>query len=479
MRDHIFRKYDIRGVVGSDLSIDTVYDFGRALAFYFIKRDPKTRTIVVGMDVRTHSEAIKDELVRALIDSGLDVRFIGVCSTPVLYFSLYTLAVQAGVMITASHNDKEYNGFKICYGRNPVWGHELLRLKEFYKRKLRVSPAREGLLTRFEVIPLYLSWFEEAFVHLKKVDISAVIDCGNGAAGTVIPQLVKRMGWKNVTLLHEEIDGSFPHRAPDPTNPEHIQVLSNALRRECAEVGIGFDGDADRMVAMTDDGELVAGDRMLALFSEPLLLEHPGAGVVFDSKCSQILPALLVEWGARQIMSPTGHAIVKQKMHESGALLAGELSCHFMFNDRYFGYDDGVYAMMRLFEILHDTGETLRVLLNRLPQTYALNEVRIPCSEEHKNSVIEAVYEMFTSRSDTAVTTDDGVRVVTPYGWGIVRSSNTQPVISFRCESETRDGFERIKKDFERALAPSLQQSFLDTIECALDAQSKSFQQIG
>ena len=466
MQDHIFRKYDIRGIVGNDIVVSEVYNLGRALACYFFNRAGKSdcTTVAVAMDGRVHSPAIKDELVRALRESGLDVCFVGVCPTPVLYFGLHTLACDAGVMITASHNEKEYNGFKICYGRELINADEILKVRDLYKQRAFIPATRTGALTEICLVDRYISWLEQAFAHLKGTAVTAVLDCGNGAAAAVVPALVKRMGWSHVHVLHETVDGEFPHRSPDPTQPQALHELSRCVVDLKAACGVAFDGDADRMVAMTGSGTVLTGDIMLAVFAQEMVKHKPGLQVAFDSKCSQVLSTLLKQWGARYAVAPTGHAFVKQKMVETHALLAGELSCHFMFKDRYFGYDDGIYAAMRLLEIIAATQTSLDHVIAEFPRSYTTGEVRIPCDEHAKLDIVQSVHAAFMGRSDVEISTLDGVRIETPYGWGIVRASNTQPVMSFSCEAMTPEGFENIKQDFYKALEPAFQSKSLSRV---------------
>jgi len=451
MHDHIFRKYDIRGIVSKDLCIEDVYAFGKGLAAYFLQRNPALTHIVVAMDGRSHSSKIKDELTRAICESGLDVLFCGICPTPVFYFAMYKQeSICPGVMITASHNGKEYNGFKICYGKNLISADEIIGIRDLYKKHLSITSEIKGQEKDLNIIPDYISWFEQAFAALKKSAISAVIDCGNGASAAIIPELVRRMQWPNITLLYETIDGEFPHRSPDPTKPGALLKMAQELATIKSEsaCGVAFDGDADRVVAMTHEGTVLTGDSLLALFAQAMSRKNKNFSVTFDGKCSQVLSSSLDEWGIRYDRTPTGHASVKAKMVEVGALLGGELSNHFMFCDRYFGYDDGIYAMMRLFEILEETGESLSTLYERFPKSFTTGEVRIPCQENRKPEIVQQVHATFLARPDIRLSTLDGVRIDTEYGWGIVRASNTEPVISFSCESMTHDGFQRIKKDF-------------------------------
>jgi phosphomannomutase len=291
---------------------------------------------------------------------------------------------------------------------------------------------------------------EEKFGNLKNVTLNAVIDCGNGTAGTVIPKLIKKMGWKNIKLLCSEVDGTFPNHEADPTVPANMIMVKEALVSDnTLSVGLGLDGDCDRMNPMTKEGELIAGDKLLALFAQRALKDFPGASVVFDIKSSSSLIELLTKWGAKPCISPSGHSLIKETMAKTNAKLAGELSCHFFFHDRYFGYDDGIYAALRLFELLVTSGKTLTQLLTIIPHKENSPEIRIECaSDEEKLKIVEHVKKVFSTRTDAKLITIDGIRAQMPYGWGLLRASNTQPVICLRFESETKEGLLRVKRDF-------------------------------
>lgn len=457
MHDHIFRKYDIRGIVDKDLLMDDVYTFGRALAAYFLERDPLISSIVVAMDGRVHSQAIKDELIRALHDSGLNTIFCGICPTPVCYFVLHTLVdTSAGVMITASHNGKEYNGFKICFDKDLIAGDEILKIRDYYRQKKEVVSLVHGQVSYINAISAYITWLEKAFAHLKNSTLAAVIDCGNGASAAVIPALVERMQWSRVKVLYGTVDGSFPHRSPDPTKKGVLSGLEQSLRDAASlgiqACGIAYDGDADRVVAMTHHAEVLVGDILLAILSKDLVQSGTSGPIVFDGKCSQVLSSSLKSWNVPFYMTATGSAFVKEKMKETQAALGGELSSHIFFADRYFGYDDGIYATLRLFEVLDKTHNSLHDLWSQFPKSYTTGEVRIPCPEGRKTEVVATVQATFLTRSDVTMSLLDGVRIETEYGWGIVRASNTEPVISFSCESMTEEGFCRIKRDFTTIL---------------------------
>ncbi|BDC34353.1 phosphomannomutase [Candidatus Dependentiae bacterium Noda2021] len=453
MRDAIFREYDIRGIVGTDFLVEEVYDLARAISLYFKTQAPSTSVVAVGMDGRLHSPAIKEQLVKGLNDSGLDVVFVGVCPSPALYFSLFTMPVDAGIMITASHNPKEYNGFKILLGKNNVWGSELKVIRDYYKEKKSVDSTRRGALCEKLVIPSYISWLADHFSHLKNMNIKAIIDCGNAAGGTVVPLLIEAMNWKFVDPLCSDVDGNYPNHEADPCVEKNMQDVKERMLTGVYDVGIGLDGDCDRMVPMTPSGYLVPGDKLFALYSQDVLQKHPGAGIVVDIKSSSGLLELLEQWKAQVTISPSGHAIIKDRMKKYNALLAGELSCHFFFADSYFGYDDGIYAFMRLFDIMQKTGKSLEELLIVFPQKFSSIEIRLTCAENKKQEIIHEIAQAFSKLPDVTLITVDGVRASLPYGWGIVRASNTQDVLSMRFESDSPEGLALIKKDFATILS--------------------------
>ncbi len=461
MSDAIFREYDIRGVVDSELLVSEVYDLGKAMAFYALQQDPALKTVAIGMDGRTHSPAIKDELCRAFIDSGIDVVFVGMCTSPVLYFALHTLPVDAGCMITASHNPKEYNGIKFCVGARVVWGAELQVVRNFYHERSHIKTNRRGVYKEKNLIDAYVEYLALQFAHLQGMDFAAVVDCGNGAGGTVMPQLVKRMSWPRVQLLYEQVDGTYPNHEADPVVPENMAEVRRLLATTDVQLGMGLDGDCDRMAPMTKQGFLVPGDQLLALFAKQVLKMHSGAPIVFDLKSSAGLIEEIENNGGVARMSPSGHAIIKDQMKKYGALLGGELSCHFFFADRYFGYDDGVYALLRLFELIESSGTTLDELVQTFPKKYSSLEYRVSCADDAKQKIVESVKKWFASRADVRLITIDGVRAQMPYGWGLVRASNTQAKISMRFEADTSADLVQVKEDFIAALCTHLDESLL------------------
>jgi phosphomannomutase / phosphoglucomutase len=461
MKDIIFREYDIRGVVGTELIIEEVYDLGCAIAYYLQQLNNAVKKIAVGMDVREHSPIIKENLCRALLDSGMDVVFVGFCTSPMIYFATHTLPIDAAIMITASHNPSSYNGFKICLGTHSLFGKHIRDIGASYREKQRCVGADKGHYTEQEIKSDYIAWHVEHFAHLKNTNFSAVIDCGNGAAAVVIPDIVAAMGWSNMQLLCSEPDFSVATHVADPTVEKNMQDVKNALENSSAIVGVGFDGDADRMGAMTHEGQLVPGDKLIALFAQEMIKKHPGMCVVYNVVCSDGLTELLHTWGVKTVITPVGHSIIEKNMHEFHALLAGETSCHFFFKDRHFGYDDGIYAMFRLFEILVQSKQSLQELLTVFPPKVTSPEYRVPCDEQLKYAMVQEMKNLFYQKKNVKIIAIDGVRVATDYGWGIIRASNTQPVLSIRFEANTDHDLHRIKEDFISVLSHYFDDDYL------------------
>ncbi len=415
------------------------------------------------MDGRTHSAEIKKNLTQGFLDSGFDVIFVGICTTPVIYFTMHNLDVDAGVMITASHNPAEYNGLKICLGKESVFGPALKEIRELYKEQTKILGQTPGQYSEHDMVTPYIDWLVNHFKHLKNMTLSAIIDCGNGAGGTVMPRLVERMGWKQVKLLYPEVDGSYPNHVADPTVEKYMQALKKELAESDATVGMGLDGDADRMAPMTKSGKLITGDRLLSVFAKPIIEKNPGMPVVFDVSSSIGLIKLLREWGAQPIMSPTGISHLKKRMHQYNSYLGGEISCHFAFKDRNFGFDDGVYAAMRLFELLADGKTTLEQLLEEFPKTEMSPTYRIPCEHKTRLAVVEALKQHFAQKKDAELITVDGVRVNFPHGWGIVRLSNTEPLLSIRFEGYTTDNLKAVKEEFAKVMRQYIDCTFMET----------------
>ena len=451
--DSAFREYDIRGIVGQEIPIEATYDLASAITVYFKQHKPDIRQIAVAMDGRTHSPAIKELVCAAVTDAGINVIFLGTCPTPALYFSQHTTSADAGIMITASHNPKEYNGLKLCLNKESVSGNQLREIRTLYKNGTRITAKEKGSIVNEPIHKAYTTWLVDQFAHLKGLDMPLVLDCGNGVAGTIVPELIKELGWKNITILFSEIDGTYPHHDADPTLEKNMEDVKRVLATTSCKLGLGFDGDADRVSAMTKEGYLIPGDKLLALLAKPIIHTYPGATVVCDVTSSSALLHVVACWGGHCCMVPTGHASIKAAMKKEHALLGGELSGHFTFADRYFGFDDGIYAALRLIEYIQASNQTLSDLVNVFPPIHSSPSIRIPCDCSRIRDMIDTVRTHFEKQSETTLITIDGIRVTTPYGWGLIRASNTQPVISLRFESTTENGLLRIKQDFAKLLA--------------------------
>ena len=304
INDSVFREYDIRGIIGQEIPLEEVYNLAQAIGWYYTEHDKSIKKIAVGMDGRISSPAIKEEVVRALTDAGFDVYFLGICPTPALYFSLHTLPVDAGIMITASHNPKEYNGFKICLEKECISGTEIRKIQKNYQEGQSSIAFYPGTVIDYPIHESYIKWLISHFSHLKNLDVPLVIDCGNAVAGTIIPELVRQLGWKNVTILFQDIDGTYPHHEADPTIEKNMADVKKALATSNALFGIGFHGDADRMGAMTKNGYLIPGDTLLAILSKPIIESNPGAAVVCDVTSSSALVQTLTCWGGKCCMVP-------------------------------------------------------------------------------------------------------------------------------------------------------------------------------
>lgn len=464
MQDSFFRKYDLRGKVGTELIIDDVYDLAHAIIFYCAQQEPSLKTIAVGMDGRVHSPAIKEEVCRAIQDAGFDALFIGTCPSPVMYFAMHTQPVEAGIMITASHNPGHDNGLKLCLGKGSLWGDQILAIKDLYHQKQALTGAVRGGYSEIDMVTLYVDWLVKNFSHLQGMDTAVAIDCGNGVAGAVMPQLIQRMSWPNITLLFADIDGTYPNHEADPSVEKNMLLLRQELTTGACAFGLGFDGDADRMAPMTKEGFLVPGDQLLGIYSQDVAQEYPGVTVVFDVNCSGGLIEMIEQAGGKAHPSATGCCNIKHEMKKYNSLLAGEISCHFIFADRYFGFDDGIYAMMRLFEIIQKTGKTLTQLVSAFPHKVSSPTFRIKCDDVAKWKIIENIHEIMLKRDDVKIVTIDGVRATMAYGWGIVRASNTQPAITLRCESNSQEGLKQVKADFVDLLRPHLGDAALKQI---------------
>ena len=464
VNQRIFREYDIRGVVGQDLTVEIAESVGRAYAS--LGQERGVRTVAVGRDGRLTSPELRDRLVKGLTDGGVNVVDIGVCATPLLYFSLFHREVDGGIMITGSHNASEYNGFKMCMGKEALYGPNIQRLREI----IESEDYSEGSGTVFDspIIPEYLAYLKESFASLDGSGVHVVIDCGNGAASLVAKDALEQLGCI-VTGLYCELDGKFPNHHPDPTVVDNLQDLIKAVKEQGADVGIGYDGDADRIGAIDEQGNILWGDRLLLLFARDVLASKPGSTFISEVKASQLLYDDIKKRGGRGIMWKTGHSVIKAKMKEEKAALAGEMSGHMFFADRYFGYDDAIYASCRLIEILTKTKQSLSSLLADVPQTSVTPEIRVDCSDETKFQLVDRVTKRLqglAQKSDSEeqelcirnIITIDGIRVTFDEGWGLIRASNTQPALVLRFEASSPDHLQRIRTFLESQLEICQQQ---------------------
>ncbi len=443
MNPAIFREYDIRGIADTDFDRDFAFTLGRAYGTYALGQGKKR--VAVGRDC----------LRQGLRATGLDVLDIGVCPTPLMYFSLHHYDLDGGLQVTGSHNPPEHNGFKICLGKITIHGQEIQELRRLVERDVFASgQGKEGSAP---IIPPYQEFVSRQFGRLAR-EIAVVVDAGNSTAGPVAPPIFRSLGCQ-VTELFCDLDGRFPNHHPDPTIPENLTHLIAKVKETGAEVGIAYDGDADRLGLVDRHGHIIWGDEMLVLFARDILQRQPGAVIVSEVKCSQRLFDDIAQKGGTPIMWKAGHSLLKAKLRETGAVLGGEMSGHMFFADRYFGYDDAIYASCRVLEILGKSGKELTDLLADLPPSCTTPEIRVDCPDELKFHIAEKVRDRF--RGQYEIVDVDGVRVKFPEGWGLVRASNTQPVLVLRFEATTpeklaeyRALMEGVVEEVKKSLSP-------------------------
>jgi phosphomannomutase / phosphoglucomutase len=448
MNPHIFREYDIRGLVDKDLTPEVVELLGRGLGT--ILRRKGGSAIAVGRDCRASSTLFRDVLARGLTSTGLDVVDIGVVPTPLTYFAANTLPVDGLAMITGSHNPPEYNGFKIGAGKTTFHGHEIQALRKLIEARDFETAARQGKVTSFDIVTPY-NHFVTQTVKVGRKGMRIVIDAGNGTGGAVAVPLFESMGF-DVVPLFCEMDATFPNHHPDPTVVENLQDLIAAVKREKAEVGIAYDGDSDRIGVIDDQGSILWGDQLMILFSRYVLKEAPGAAIVGEVKCSYTLYDDIARNGGKPVMWKAGHSLIKSKMKEENAQLAGEMSGHIFFKHRYFGFDDAVYSTARLLEILTHEPRKLSELLADVPRTFSSPELRADVAEEKKFEVVGRATALLREAGHQLIDVD-GVRVTFPDGWGLVRASNTQPILVLRYEANSQQRLEQIRQLIEATVA--------------------------
>lgn len=443
----VFREYDVRGVADRDLTDDFARALGRALGTLWSRRDQ--RRVAVGRDCRLSSPRLHAALVEGILETGAQIVDIGVVPTPLLYFTVFHEKLDGGVQITGSHNPPEDNGFKIMSGTGTLSGAEILELRRIVEQDDYVL-AEGGARTELDILPAY-EGFVRGNVRLARTDLRFAIDAGNGAGGPAAIAAMKAAGLDPVALLCEP-DGAFPVHHPDPSQPENLELLVRTVKEQGLELGIAFDGDADRIGVIDGRGETLWGDELMILFARDVLARRPGAAILGEVKCSQTLYDDIAKHGGRPVLWKTGHSLIKKKMKEENALLAGEMSGHVFFADRYFGFDDAIYAALRLLEIVARESRPIHELLADVPKTYATPELRVECPDDRKFAIVEQVRDHYRETHD--VIDVDGARILFGDGaWGLVRASNTQPVLVLRFEAGTPERLEAIRAEVEALVA--------------------------
>lgn len=455
MNSVIFREYDIRGVYNSDFDLDFAEKLGKAFVS-FVKKHEKPEgpiEVTIGHDARLSSPDIVESLTRGMVSSGAKVYNIGLVTSPISYFSTFEIpGVSGGIMVTGSHNPPEYNGFKISVGKTTIHGSSIKELESIMNSNDFIDG--DGSVETYDIFPQYLEKYKKEFSDLK--DLPVVLDCANGAAGVVARRLYEACGLKPI-ILFEEPDGLFPNHHPDPTVEENLVDLKKAVLKNKAVLGIGFDGDADRIGIVGEKAQTIYGDELMVLVADDILKTIPGSKIVGDVKCSDRLYEFVAAKGGVGIMWKTGHSLIKDKIKQEKAPFGGELSGHIFFADRNYGYDDALYAGLRILEIISKSGKTVSQLLSPLPSAYNTPEIRIDTTEEKKHQIVEALKQNFKADSNNyKVNLLDGIRVSFKNGWGLARASNTQPVLVLRFEASSKEELKNIEKQFRDIVDPLL-----------------------
>jgi len=448
---NIFREYDIRGVADIDLTDEVAEKIGKAFGAY--ARSFGKRNVVLARDCRLSSPRLHKALLGAMLSSGLDVVDVGICPTPAFYFSLFHLDREGGLQITGSHNPADQNGFKICIGKGTIFGQEIQKLREICEKGNFMQG--EGAVSEYDIVPAYQKFVIENI----KLDrpIRTVIDSGNGTAGPVAPGIMRELGCE-VEELYCDMDGTFPNHHPDPTVPKYLEALIDRVKAGGYECGMAYDGDADRLGVIDEKGNILWGDQLLTLFAREILGRKPGSVIISEVKSSKTLFDDIAKHGGKPIMWKTGHSLIKEKMKETEAAVAGEMSGHIFFNDRYFGYDDAIYSSCRLLEILSKSDMPLSEMLADVPKMYSTPEIRSDCPEEIKFKVVDELTRRFKA-SGYDVVDIDGARVTFDDGWGLVRASNTQSVLVLRFEATSEKRRDEIQSLIEGELSKVLEKN--------------------
>jgi phosphomannomutase/phosphoglucomutase len=439
---HIFREYDIRGVADRDMPDSLVEELGRAVGTFW--RREGARRVALGRDCRLSSPRLHQALRTGLLESGLVIVDIGVVPTPMMYFTVFDQDLDGGVQITGSHNPPEDNGFKLMKGKSSLFGADLQTLRTMIEQR-DFDEHAGGRVEEYDPLLSYTG-FVRGNVKLARKDLRVAIDAGNGAGGPTALAAFRAAGIEPIALLCS-MDGHFPTHHPDPSQPENLELLRRTVLENGLDLGIAFDGDADRIGVIDANGDTIWGDKLMVVFARSILARHPGAAIISEVKCSQTMYDDIEAHGGRAIMWRTGHSLIKKKMKEEHALLAGEMSGHMFFADRFFGFDDAVYAALRLLEIVAESDIPLHAMLADVPKTYATPELRVDCADDVKFGLVQRVLEHY--RATHSVIEVDGARVQFPGGWGLVRASNTQPVLVLRFEADSAERLAQIREEVE------------------------------
>ncbi len=437
INDDIFRKYDIRGIADEDLTDEFAYHLGRGFGTYLRRRN--LTDIAVGRDVRKSSPRLFENISKGIIDTGCDVTNIGIGPSPVLYFTVFHYNLDGGLMITGSHNPIEYNGFKMMRGKDTVYDEQIQEIKEIIKKE--DYEEGKGKIYEKEVVKDYIEYTSSLISPEKSLKI--VLDPGNGTAGPIATELFKILG-ADFECINCEPDGNFPNHLPDPTVVKYTKQLTDKVIERKANMGIGYDGDTDRIGLIDENGKLVYGDQLLGALAKPIITRNPGTEVIFDVKCSQGLVEWIEELGGKPLMWKTGHSLLKVKMKETGSLIAGEMSGHIFIADNYYGFDDALFASARFYEIASKSDKAVSEIINEIPYYESTPEIRTEVGEKAKWKIVEAVKKEF--RKKYKIIEIDGARILFGDGWGLVRASNTQPIVVTRFEAKTKERLEEIKK---------------------------------
>lgn len=444
LNENIFRAYDIRGIAYTDLSKDVVINIGRAIARK-VKKNNQNQ-LIIGRDGRNSSPDMASFLKSGISQEGCNIIDLGIVPTPALYFATYKLESNCAIMITGSHNPSNYNGFKIVINNKALSAEEIQEIKysilDEYRTPVKLQNIEEN---QIQILDQYLKSIVNN-IHLKK-PLNIVIDCGNGAASVIAKEVFEKLGC-NVKPLFCELDGNFPNHHPDPSKEENMKDLVSEVKKTSADLGLAFDGDADRLGVVSSSGEIISADRLMILFSQDVLRVSKGGNIVFDVKCSKLLPQAIREKGGNPVISKTGHSFIKNKIQEVNALLGGEMSGHIFFNDRWPGFDDGIYAGARLLEIISQSNEDP---LQTIPKLFATPEINIEVTDSNKFQIVEKFKSNFKIKK-TEIITIDGIRVEFKNGWGLLRASNTSAILVLRFEADSKNALNEISDIFKKEL---------------------------